>query len=102
MSLFDDNPLAQYTTPPNNYIGSALFLSYIVAALCLTSAIGHSLYTQYAAAFVSNPSSPPSKFKQNGAGRVETRNARARHIKIYTALALISFISISWHMLGFL
>ncbi|KAF9697785.1 hypothetical protein EKO04_004475 [Ascochyta lentis] len=102
MSFFVQNLLTQYTTPPNNYIGSAFFLSYIVAALCLTSAIGYSLYTQYVNAFHSQPSSPPSKFKQNGAGKVETRNARVQHIKIYTVLALVSFASISWHMLGFL
>ena len=102
MSLFQQNPLTQYTTPPNNYIGSTFFLSYIVIALYLTSTIGYSLYTQYTSAFHSHPSSPPSKFKQNGAGKVETRNARAQHIKIYTVLALISFTSISWHMLGFL
>lgn len=102
MSFFEQNPLTAYTTPPTNYIGSTLFLSYIVVALYLTSTIAYSLYTQYTAVFHSHPSSPPSKFKQNGAGKVETRNARARHIQIYTFLALISFASISWHMLGFL
>lgn len=102
MSFFEDNALTQYTTPPNNYIGSALFLSYIVVALYLITSISYSLCTQYASGFHSHPSSPPSKFRQNDAGKVETRNARARHIKIYLALALISFISISWNMLGFL
>ncbi|KAG9197753.1 hypothetical protein G6514_001088 [Epicoccum nigrum] len=102
MSIFEKNPLAVYLSPPTNYIGSALFLSYIVAALFLTSTIGYSLYTQYISTFHSRPSSPPSKFKQNSAGQVSTRNARARHIKIYTGLALISFTNISWHMLGFL
>ncbi|KAF2624565.1 hypothetical protein BU25DRAFT_373949, partial [Macroventuria anomochaeta] len=102
MSFFEQNPLTQYTTPPNNYIGSTFFLSYIVVAFYLTSAIGYSLYTQYTSVFHSHPSSPHSKFKQNGAGKVETRNVRARHIKIYLILALISFTSISWHMLGFL
>lgn len=102
MSFLKQNPLTHYTTPPSNYIGSSLFLSYIVAALYLSSSISYSLYKQYTSVFHSHPSSPPSKFKQNGAGKVETRNARVRHIKIYTALALISFLSISWHMLGFL
>jgi hypothetical protein len=101
-SIFEQNPLTQYTTPPNNYIGSSIFLSYIVVALYLTSTIGYSLYTQYVAAFHSHPSSPPSKFKQNGKGKVETRSARKRHVKIYTFLALVSFVSTSWHMLGFL
>lgn len=102
MSFFSKSPLVAYLTPPTNYIGSTLFLSYIVAALILASTISYSLYNQYISAFHSHPDSPPSKFKQNGAGQVKTRNARARHIKIYTGLALISFISISWHMLGFL
>ncbi|KAF1359232.1 hypothetical protein EJ07DRAFT_166242 [Lizonia empirigonia] len=102
MSISEQNPITQYTTLPNNYIGSAFFLSYIVAALCLTSTISYSLYTQYTSLFHSHPSSPPSKFRQNSAGEVETRSARARHVKIYTALALMSFTSISWHMLGFL
>lgn len=96
------NPLTVYTTPPNNYIGSAFFLSYIVTALYLTTTITHSLYTQHVSVFHSHPSSPPSEFKQNDAGKVETRSARKRHVKIYTFLALISFVSISWHMLGFL
>jgi hypothetical protein len=101
-SLFEQNPLTRYTTPPNNYIGSTIFLSYIVVALYLTSTICYSLYKQYTTAFHSHPASPPSKFKQNGRGKVETRSARKRHVKIYTTLALISFASISWHMLGFL
>lgn len=101
-SFFERNPLTQYTTPPNNYIGSSIFLSYIVVALYLTSTVGYSLYARYIAVFHSHPSSPPSKFKQNGKGKVETRSARKRHVKIYTFLALISFVSISWHMLGFL
>ncbi|KAF3048679.1 hypothetical protein E8E11_004948 [Didymella keratinophila] len=101
-SFLEQNPLTQYTTPPNNYIGSTIFLSYIVVALYLTSAIAYKLYTQYVAVFHSYPPSPPSKFKQNGKGKVETRSARKRHVKIYAALALISFTSISWHMLGFL
>lgn len=101
-SLFEHNPLMQYTKPPHNCIGSTIFLSYIVVALYLTSTITYSLYTHYIAVFHSHPSSPPSKFKQNGKGKVETRSARKRHVKIYTSVALISFVSISWHMLGFL
>lgn len=102
MPFFEYNPFTRYITPPNNYIGATLFLSYIVVALYLTSTICYSLYTQYTSVFSLRPFSPPSKFKQNGAGKVETRNARARHVKIYAVLALVSFASISWHMLGFL
>lgn len=102
MPFLENRLLIQYISPPNNYIGSTLFLSYIVVALYLTSTIGYSLYTQYTSAFHSHAASTPSKFKQNGAGQVETRNARARHIKIYLSLAFLSFASISWHMLGFL
>ncbi|KAF2998552.1 hypothetical protein E8E13_005404 [Curvularia kusanoi] len=102
MSFFEKLPLAQYTTPPNNYIGSTLFLSYIVVALYLTLTISYSLYTQFTSLFRSSPASPFSKSSQNGADQPSIRNARARHIKIYGALALLSFGSISYHMLGFL
>jgi hypothetical protein len=106
MSFFKSNPLIAYSTSPNNYIGSTLFLSYIVAALYLTSTIAYSLYSQYVAVFHINPTSSPKDFKlapsKSRSGTVETRNARARHIKIYTVLALVSFSSISYHMLGFL
>jgi hypothetical protein len=36
--------LAQYTQPPTNYIGSGLFLSYIVAALALTGHLALKIY----------------------------------------------------------
>jgi hypothetical protein len=103
MSFFESNPLTQYTTPPNNYIGSTFFLSYIVAALYLTSTIAYSLYSQYVAFFNTHATSSPKDFKLKASdGKVETRNARARHVKIYSVLALVSFTSISYHMLGFL
>ena len=102
MLFFENHPLTRYATPPNNYIGSTLFLSYIVVALYLTSTTAYSLYSQYISVFYSLPSSPASRFKRNDVGEDQRRNARARHIKIYTAFALISFTSISWHMLGFL
>ncbi|KAH6629171.1 hypothetical protein C7974DRAFT_412990 [Boeremia exigua] len=100
MAFLEDNSITRYTTPPNNYIGSTLFISYIVAALYLTATISYSLYTKYTNVFHSGSSSSPSNSKQKATEAV--KNARARHIKIYTALALISFTSISWHMLSFL
>ncbi|KAJ8108797.1 hypothetical protein OPT61_g7917 [Boeremia exigua] len=102
MSFLKDYSFSPYSTPPQNYVGSTFFLTYIVVALYLTTVLTYSLYKQYTSVIYAHPSSPPSKFRQNGDGKVETRNARVRHIKIYTVLALISFTSISWHMLGFL
>lgn len=87
--------LVYYTMPPNNYIGTTLFLSYIVAALYATFAITWSLYSQYAAIF----NGPTSK-KDEKLGAART--ARSRHIKIYAFLASLSFATLSYNMLMFL
>jgi hypothetical protein len=87
--------LTYYATPPNSYIGTTIFLSYIVAALYATIRIIYSLYAQYTAIF--NTSSLAKDGKANAA-----RTARARHIKIYAFLASISFATLSYHMLMFL
>lgn len=102
MFFFESHLLTRFAIPPNNYIGSSLFLSYIITALYLISNITYSLYSQYLSIFNSPPSLPASRFKQTATGDIQTHNARARHIKIYAAFALISFTSISRHMLGFL
>jgi hypothetical protein len=86
--------LASYATPPTNYIGSTIFLSYILLALYATSSITYSLYTQYSRIYLSTPT-------QN-ANLTTSRAARARHIKIYAFLASISFATLSYHMLSFL
>lgn len=91
----------EYTTPPSNYIGTTLFLSYIVAALLLTSTISYSLYSQYTIiTFSKDPSSRVRNSRQDVKGRLDA--ARAQQIIIFAILALISFTSISYHMLGFL
>jgi hypothetical protein len=87
--------LVYYATPPNSYIGAAIFLFYIVAALYATFTIIYSLYTQYATIF----HTPTSKNEKKLAA---AKVARARHIKIYAFLASISFATLSYHMLMFL
>ncbi|CAO2647543.1 Nn.00g084650.m01.CDS01 [Neocucurbitaria sp. VM-36] len=95
MEILDYDTLVYYATPPNNYVGSAIFLSYIVAALSATSAIVYSLYSQYNTIFNSTTSPHDEKLQ---AAKV----ARARHVKIYAFLASISFATLSYHMLMFL
>ena len=70
--------------PPTNYLGTALFLSYIVFALYFTFSIAISLYRKYRA------------LKQNGAPK------NAKDIRILFALASLSFATLSYHMLKFL
>ena len=78
-----------YTAPPFNYLGTTLFLSYILLALFLTLSITLSLRTQYNRI-------PSSK------APFDIKNARRRHIKIYAFLASLSFALLSTNMLGFL
>jgi hypothetical protein len=85
--------LAYYATPPNSYIGAAIFLSYIVLALYATLRIITSQYTQYSRIFHA-----PTKDER----LIAARAARARHIKIYAFLASVSFATLSYHMLFFL
>ncbi|KAI4924278.1 uncharacterized protein J4E92_007359 [Alternaria infectoria] len=95
MEIPGHDALMYYATPPNSYIGTTIFLSYIVAALYATIKLSYSLYSQYSAIF--NSSSPSKDEKLNAA-----KAARARHIKIYAFLASISFATLSYHMLMFL
>lgn len=95
MNIPGYDALVYYTTPPNNYIGTILFLSYIVAALYATIAITWSLYSQYSTIFNGPPSKKDEKLDA-------ARTARARHIKIYAFLASLSFATLSYNMLMFL
>lgn len=89
------NELVYYSTPPNSYIGTAIFLSYIVAAVYATTSTTYSLYSQYSSIF----NTPAAK-------EDTTRNAalaaRARHVKIYAFIASLSFATLAYHMLMFL
>jgi hypothetical protein len=85
--------LNAYTSPPTNYLGATLFLSYIASALYLTTTITLALWRQYTATLAA-----PSKDATIAANRV----ARAQHVKIYAFLASISFATLSYHMLSFL
>ena len=89
------NTLVYYATPPHSYISTAIFLSYILAALYSTFKITYSLYKQYTIIF--HKPTPESNGNLKAA-----KPARARHIKIYAFLASISFATLSYHMLMFL
>ncbi|KAH7069749.1 hypothetical protein BKA63DRAFT_476707 [Paraphoma chrysanthemicola] len=94
--------LVEYSAPPNNYIGTAIFLSYIVLALYATLSIASSLYTQYTAVFHTAKSTPPPTSSAESKHVQAANAARRRHIKIYTFLASLSFAALSYHMLSFL
>ncbi|KAJ4349516.1 uncharacterized protein N0V89_008132 [Didymosphaeria variabile] len=81
--------LARYANPPFNYLGTTLFLSYILLAFYFTFTISLSLYGQY---------------KRLSGLKVaeDVKNARRRHIKIYAFLASIGFALLSYNMLSFL
>jgi hypothetical protein len=81
--------LARYANPPFNYLGTTLFLSYILLALYFTLSISTSLYGQYKRI-------PALKLGE------DVKNARTRHIKIYAFLASVSFAILSYNMLNFL
>ena len=87
-------PLNAYTSPPTNYLGAALFLSYIACALYLSTTISLALWRQYTTTL----GAPPTR----DATVTATRAARARHVKIYAFLASLSFATLSYHMLSFL
>ncbi|KAF2849551.1 hypothetical protein T440DRAFT_129754 [Plenodomus tracheiphilus IPT5] len=95
MSLPWYDALAYYSTPPNSYIGTTIFLSYIVAALYATITITISLYGRYNT--LPNTYATPKNPGLNAA-----KNARKRHVKIYAFLASISFATLSYNMLMFL
>lgn len=85
-----------YATPPNNYIGTGIFLSYIIIALYATITIISSLYIKYNQIFYSSDAAKIPASVQIA------RDARLRHVKIYAFLASISFATLSYHMLSFL
>jgi hypothetical protein len=90
---FNVAALNAYTSPPTNYLGATLFLSYIASALYLSTTITFDLWKQYNATLAA-----PSKDATVSANRA----ARTRHVKIYAFLASISFATLSYHMLSFL
>ncbi|PVI05568.1 hypothetical protein DM02DRAFT_554339 [Periconia macrospinosa] len=117
--------VAAFANPPQNIVGSTLFLAYIALALYGTTAISTSLYSQYNS--IPTPPSkptgkpktktkpkdkkqtkeppPPEESPQNAPQQLQQQseqNARKRHIKIYAFLASISFATLSYHMLSFL
>lgn len=96
MDSFGFSGLALYASPPNNVLGTGLFLSYTLAALCLVTILSVSLYRRYAFIF-----SVRGRAEERGELKA-ARDARSRHVKIYAFLASISFAVLSYHMLNFL
>ena len=79
--------LAASSTPPTNYIGTVLFISYIVAALELTNFIVTHLFSLYESRTSRLPLS---------------KQPEISHIIIFSSLAALSFAVLSNHMLSFL
>ncbi|KAH9876619.1 hypothetical protein J1614_003751, partial [Plenodomus biglobosus] len=95
MDFLGFDALTSYASPPHNYIGTAVFLSYIVAALYATITITVSLYNRYSA-------SPDTLATPRNPALNDAKDARKRHIKIYAFLASVSFATLSYNMLMFL
>ncbi|KNG50974.1 hypothetical protein TW65_71803 [Stemphylium lycopersici] len=95
MEVSGYDALVYYATPPNSYIGTTVFLSYIIAALYATITIVWSLHSQYANIFHASGLEKDERL-------YASKTARARHIKIYAFLASISFAALSYNMLMFL
>ncbi|KAL5404169.1 hypothetical protein PMIN06_003283 [Paraphaeosphaeria minitans] len=81
--------LVRYANPPFNYLGTTLFVSYILLALYYSLSISSSLYAQYKRL-------PSLRLAE------DVKNARSRHIMIYAFLASVSFAILSYNMLNFL
>ncbi len=82
-----------YTSPPNNYFGTTVFLSYILAALYASFTISISLYRRYTTIF-----SLSTKDGQLTAAKKK----KAEYVKTYATLAFFSFVILSFNMLMFL
>ncbi|KAF2027150.1 hypothetical protein EK21DRAFT_29936, partial [Setomelanomma holmii] len=95
MALRGFSTLLYYSQPPHNYIGTTIFLSYIVLALYATLNITSSLSTQYNKAYHLNTPHQDATSKA-------AQEVRKRHIKIYAFLSSISFATLSYHMLFYL
>lgn len=76
--------LTRYANPPSNVLGTSLFLSYIALALYFTSDVLFALY-----------------YESGKAHAPRSHNDR-RKLKLLSALALVSFAALSFHMLKFL
>ncbi|KAI9685300.1 MAG: hypothetical protein M1822_004673 [Bathelium mastoideum] len=80
--------LAAYSIPPINYIGTVLFIAYIVAALELTNHLTTHIFALYESR--SKPSVPTSQ------------RPPPAYILLFASLAALSFAVLSYHMVSFL
>lgn len=103
--MVDLASVIRYAHPPQNIVGSTLFLAYIALALYGSTAISTSLYKQYSSIAFPEKSKKKEKKKEKTDEKEQLKtiqDARKRHIKIYAFLASISFATLSYHMLSFL
>ena len=70
--------------PLNNLSGALIFTAYVLSALFLTAFITSSLGVQY------------KKYSQ------KREHGREKHIQIFSALSVLSFSTLSYHMLNYL
>jgi hypothetical protein len=78
--------LGDYANAPTNYFGTFLFLSYILAALCLSIFLLHQLYNKFSV-------------KQ---ARQSDNASQKRDILLFSALAAVSFSALSFNMVNVL
>lgn len=72
---------------PNNVTGATVFVGYVLAALFLSTFIVHDLYQSYKAQVKSSSIKAPYIFSR---------------LQIFVALAVLSFSTLSYHMLSYL
>ncbi|KAF2086685.1 hypothetical protein K490DRAFT_57596 [Saccharata proteae CBS 121410] len=84
MGILETPFIASMTTPPANYAGTFLFLSYIAAALYCTLNLSTYLYSRFQSR--KNALYPESR----------------RNVYIFSTLALISFTTLSYNMINVL
>lgn len=75
---------------PSNFAGTVIFISYVVAALCLTAFLAYDLSSAYLSLTSSHLS------------RRTGRSTISSHVYTFLTLAILSFSVLSYHMLNFL
>ncbi|KAI9708496.1 MAG: hypothetical protein M1820_003957 [Bogoriella megaspora] len=79
--------LSTYSNPPKNYVGTFLFISYIVSALELTSLLTGQLFMIYEKWTSKQP---------------QSLHPSPQHILLFASLAVLSFSLLSYNMLAVL
>lgn len=85
-----DMATANADDSPQNFLGALIFLFYVLGALGLTALIFNNLLKKYMF--------PPSQYFSRRLGRASLNI----HLQTFLAFSILSFSSISYHMLNFL